>query len=167
MSHDHAILFKGCSLTPSLLLQLEMFQNWRKVCVAEVDWEGLLSPENQAEASSFRTLWLGKDFGSYPKYKRKPLKRLRHATHASQGRDKSEMRLEGVKCEVICLRLRRAMYIILNVAVATWNILVTHCLLILLSYSLKWLWLCFRFNRTMIVPFIITSRYSGLFNLHV
>ena len=52
----------------------------------------------------------------------------------SQGRDKSEMLWERVKCEVICLRLRRTMYIILNVGVATSNILVTHCLLILLFF---------------------------------
>ena len=43
----------------------------------------------------------------------------------SQGRDKSEMLLEGVKCEVICRRLRRTMHTILNVGVATSNILET------------------------------------------
>ena len=118
--------FKGCSLPPSLLLQLEMFQNWRKVCVAEADqgrgcwvqiirqklhhagpcgWVKTLAPTPNANENRWR-VW-----GMQPMQ--------------SQGRGKSEMLLGGIKCEVICRRLRRTMHTILNVGVATSNILKT------------------------------------------
>lgn len=41
-----------------------------------------MSLENQADASKCRTLWFGKDFGSYPKGKWKPLRSLRQVTVA-------------------------------------------------------------------------------------